>query len=82
VLVLFGQGHERFFVLKNDEIERLQQEVNEKWLEGFRKRNPGKEFDPRKGVDGLRLDFVDKRDYENRWDKIATAVGVSDSRNR
>ena len=79
VLVLFKQGSERFFVLKNDEIEKLQQKVNKKWLEGFHRRHPGKKFDPRKGVDGLPLAVVEKAHCENRWDKIAAAVGGAEA---
>jgi hypothetical protein len=75
VLVSFRQGRERFFVLKNDEIEKWQQEINEKYLEGFRQRNSGKA--PGEGVDRLPLDSVERADCENRWDKIVTAVGVS-----
>jgi hypothetical protein len=77
VLVSFGQGGERFFVLENREIERLQEQVNEEPIERFRKKNPGKEYDQRDGVDGIPVNCVEKPDYENRWDKIAAAVGLN-----
>jgi len=79
VLVLFGDGSERFFVLRNDEIEKLQQEAIEPYLERFRKRNPGKEYDLRKGVDNLPLACVENANCENRWDKIAAAVGGAEA---
>ena len=79
VLVLFNQGSERFFVLENGEIEKLQQEVNDKWLEGFRRRNAGKEFDVRNGVDNLSLAVVERANCENCWEKIVAAVGGAEA---
>jgi hypothetical protein len=79
VLVHFNQGSERFFVLENGEIEKLQQEVNDKWLEGFRRRHAGNEFDVRKGVDRLSLDVVEEANCENCWPKIVAAVGGAEA---
>jgi hypothetical protein len=79
VLVSFGQGSERFFVLTNDEIEELQVDRNKKWQEGFRARNPGAEFDPRDGVDNLLINDVEQQGCENCWEKILHEVGGAEA---
>jgi hypothetical protein len=78
VLVLFNQGCERFFVLENENIEKLQQKVNAEYHKKFRKRHHGKKF-VGKGVYGLSLDDVENARCENRWDKIAAAVGSAEA---
>ncbi len=80
VLVLFNQQTERFFVLKNAEIEILQDEMNGEYLKKFRSRNPGKEFDVRNGVDNLPLAAVENAHCENRWDKIVAAVAGAETK--
>jgi hypothetical protein len=80
VLASFKEQSERLFVLKNDEIERLQQEANKPYLERFRKRNPGQEYDIRKGVDTLPLADVENANCEDCWDKIVAAVGGAEAR--
>jgi hypothetical protein len=74
VLVSFARGGERFFVLENAAIEKLQGCVNDKWLEGYRARHAGKDYDLSKGVDSLPLESVAKADFENRRDQILAAV--------
>jgi hypothetical protein len=77
VLALFGGGAERFFVLNHNEIEKLQREANEPYLESFRRRNPGKEYDISKGVDTLSLKCIEDAGCEDCWEKIVAAVGGS-----
>jgi len=75
VLVFFDHERERFFVLESSEIEKLQDERNKKWLEGFQLRNPGAVFNPRDGVDGLSLEDVEQQNCEGSWKKIVDCVG-------
>ncbi|MFZ0707180.1 MAG: hypothetical protein WAM71_16395 [Candidatus Korobacteraceae bacterium] len=77
VLVLFTNGDERFFVLSNDEIVKLQKGETDKWQEGYRNRHPGKEYDMRTGVDKLPIRVVESS--ENCWEKIQKAVGAKRS---
>lgn len=77
VLVLFESECERFFVLTNEEIVGLQKEENEKWLEGYRRRHDGREYDIATGVDNLPLKAVESAGCENAWDKIVAIVGAS-----
>ena len=70
VIVLFKDGIERFFVLSNPEIEKLQKKVNDRYFEAYRKRHDGKEIDPLTGVDNLPISTIENARYENRWDKI------------
>jgi hypothetical protein len=83
VLVLFKDGIERFFVLSNHEIEKLQKKVNDKWLEGYRNRHDGKEYDIRTGVDSLPILAIENASCENRWDKIESwLAGKSNKKSR
>jgi len=69
VLVSFKQGSERFFVLNNAEIVKLQKKRNRKYLKGH------PETDISKGVDNLPL--ADVKTCENCWGKIMAALGVA-----
>lgn len=74
VLASFEPGIDRLFVLTNQEIETLQREVNNKYLET----HPG--TDVSRGVDGLNLADVPSDQFENQWEKIIDAAGGAEPR--
>jgi len=65
------QFDERFFILTHLEICKIQAERSSKYCESYLKKN-GKPFDPKNGVDSVRINDV--AEHEGRWDKIITRI--------